>query len=75
MERTLISSGLRWEDGNLKEIERACLHFNNGPRLCLGKDLPLMEESLGISHIIQAFPNVKLPGGEACRDSGTEKHA
>ncbi|RDW69225.1 hypothetical protein BP6252_08245 [Coleophoma cylindrospora] len=65
----------RWEDGKLKGIGWGWLPFNDGPRVCLGKDLALMEASLGILRIVQAFPNIKLPPGEVRGDPGTEKHA
>jgi cytochrome P450 len=65
----------RWEDGQLKEIGWGWLPFNDGPRVCLGKDLALMEASLGIARIIQAFPNIQLPPGQVRGKLGTEKHA
>jgi cytochrome P450 len=65
----------RWEDGQLKNIGWGWLPFNDGPRVCLGKDLALMEASLGISRIIQAFPNIQLPPDHVLGKPGTEKHA
>lgn len=65
----------RWEDDKLKQIGWGWLPFNDGPRVCLGKDLALMEASLGIIRIIQAFPDMKLPVGEVRNEPGTEKHA
>jgi cytochrome P450 len=65
----------RWEDDKLKGIGWGWLPFNDGPRVCLGKDLALMEASLAISRIIQAFPNIKLPPDQVRGEPGTEKHA
>jgi cytochrome P450 len=65
----------RWEYGQLKDIGWGWLPFNDGPRVCLGKDLALMEASYGIARIIQAFPNIRLPPDCAWDEPGTEKHA
>lgn len=65
----------RWENGQLKEIGWGWLPFNDGPRVCLGKDLAMMEASIAIVRIIQAFPTMVLPHGTVCGEPGTEKHA
>ena len=65
----------RWENGQINEIGWGWLPFNDGPRVCLGKDLALMEASLGIVQIIQAFPNIQRPPDQAIETPGTEKHA
>lgn len=65
----------RWEDGKLKNIGWGWLPFNDGPRVCLGKDLALMEASYGIARIIQAFPSIQLPDEQAWDEPGTERHA
>jgi len=65
----------RWENGKLKGIGWGWLPFNDGPRVCLGRDLALMEASIGISRIVQAFPDIRLPEGEVRGEPGTEKHA
>jgi len=51
------------------------LPFNDGPRVCLGKDLAVMEASLGIARIIQAFPSTRLPPDQVWDKLGTQKHA
>jgi cytochrome P450 len=65
----------RWEDGKLKDIGWGWLPFNDGPRVCLGKDLALMEASYGIVRIVQAFPNIRLPPDCAWDEPGTERQA
>ena len=65
----------RWEDGKLKDIGWGWLPFNDGPRVCLGKDLAFMEASVAISRIIQTFPSIRLPQGEVRGEPGTEEHA
>jgi cytochrome P450 len=65
----------RWEDGKLKNIGWGWLPFNDGPRVCLGKDLALMEASYGIVRIIQAFPRIEIPAGQIWEQPGTERHA
>ncbi|KAH8590372.1 cytochrome P450 [Bisporella sp. PMI_857] len=65
----------RWEDGKLKAIGWGWLPFNDGPRVCLGKDMALMEASIGIARIIQAFPRINLPPGDDWDEPGTEKQA
>lgn len=54
----------RWEDGKLKNIGWGWLPFNDGPRVCLGRDLALMEASYGIVWIIPAFPSFELELGQ-----------
>lgn len=51
----------RWEDGKLRDIGWGWLPFNDGPRVCLGKDMALMEASIGIARIIQAFQVFVFP--------------
>ena len=52
----------RWEEEKTKveAIGWAFLPFNDGPRVCLGKDLALVEATYGIVRVIQTFPNIRL---------------
>ena len=65
----------RWEDGKLRSIGWGWLPFNDGPRVCLGKDMALMEASIGIARIVQAFPGISRPPGIVLDEPGTEKQA
>ena len=68
----------RWASLELTEakwIKWAYLPFNGGPRVCLGKDMALMEASYGLARVIQAFPNLALPPGTKIEPPGTEKQA
>jgi cytochrome P450 len=68
----------RWEDPHLadaKWLQWGYLPFNAGGRICLGKDLALMEASYGIIRIIQAFPHLRLPPDTEWEAPGTERQA
>jgi cytochrome P450 len=68
----------RWADPELTEakwIKWGYLPFNGGPRVCLGKDMALMEASYGLARVIQAFPKLALPPGTKIEPPGTEKQA
>jgi cytochrome P450 len=56
-------------------LKMGYLPFNTGPRVCLGKDLALMEASYGIVRVIQAFPSIRLPPDEAWQEPGSERQA
>ncbi|KAL8947626.1 MAG: hypothetical protein Q9222_006113 [Ikaeria aurantiellina] len=63
----------RWEGAELANIGWAYLPFHGGPRLCLGKDFALTEASCLIIHILQAFPDIRLPPGYPVVPTGQEK--
>lgn len=65
----------RWEHSKLAGIGWAYLPFNEGQRVCLGKDLALMQASYGIVRILQEFPNLRLPAGDVMEGPGEEKHS
>lgn len=65
----------RWEQSQLADIKMGYLPFNTGPRVCLGKDLALMEASYGIVRVIQAFPSIRLPPDEVWQGPGSERQA
>ncbi|KAI1768963.1 cytochrome P450 [Hypoxylon sp. FL1150] len=68
----------RWEDGELiKGVKPGAgfIDFNVGSRLCLGKDFALMEASYAMIHLLQAFPNVRLPPGVLNESVGSERQS
>ncbi|KAF2197371.1 cytochrome P450 [Delitschia confertaspora ATCC 74209] len=63
----------RWEEESMKDIGWAYLPFNGGPRVCLGQDFAIAEAAYAIVRIIQMFPRVEVPEGEAGMKIGEEK--
>ena len=63
----------RWETGELENIGWAYFPFNGGPRQCLGEDFALMDVSYTVVRLLQAFPVIELPEGEAVEPVGTER--
>lgn len=63
----------RWETGELDAIGWAYFPFNGGPRRCLGEDFALMEVSYTLVRLVQTFPSIRLPPGEAVEPVGTER--
>jgi cytochrome P450 len=65
----------RWEQSQLADIKMGYLPFNTGPRVCLGKDLALMEASYGIVRVIQAFPSIRLSPNQPREEPDGERQA
>lgn len=64
----------RWEGPELDNVGYALFPFSGGPRICLGQDYALVEVSYTIVRLLQAFPIMSLPPGEANEPVGTERH-
>lgn len=63
----------RWETGELANVGWAFFPFNGGPRRCLGEGFALMEVSYTTIRLLQTFPSIYLPPGEATEPVGAEK--
>jgi cytochrome P450 len=64
----------RWEDGKLSSrIGYGYLPFNGGPRVCLGQEFALLEAGYTVVRIIQRFPYITVPDGDAKVELGKEK--
>ncbi|KAI9150093.1 n-alkane-inducible cytochrome P450 [Paramyrothecium foliicola] len=63
----------RWESNELNGIGWAYFPFNGGPRQCLGEDYALMQVSYTIVRLLQEFPTISLPFGQAKEATGFER--
>jgi cytochrome P450 len=64
----------RWEDGKLlREVGYGYLPFNGGPRVCLGQDFALLEAGYTVTRLVQRFPYITVPEGDAAVEIGKEK--
>ncbi|KAL1896320.1 hypothetical protein Sste5346_004704 [Sporothrix stenoceras] len=65
----------RWSEQHLQSVGWAYLPFNGGPRICLGQEFALLEVYYTVARLIQLFPDMETPLGDAYMPEGEERQA